>query len=504
MIRGTQPDLDDQAPKGVGLILSRREFLMSGVAAGALLVGGRAFGTSRDLACLSLQEASDSVRRKSVSPVELTQACLSRIEKLNPILNAYITITADDALTRARELEAERQRGRWRGPLHGIPIGLKDLIDTAGVMTTAGSAVFADRVPCDDASVVRRLKKAGAVMLGKLNMHEVAMGVTSVESHFGAVHNPWRRDRIAGGSSGGSAAAVAAELCYGALGSDTGGSIRLPAAYCGIVGLNPTYGRVSTHGVIPLSWSLDRVGPMCRTIADTALLLQGIAGYDRRDTASIDTPVPDYFSALRQKTSSLRIGIPQANFYEALDPDIEAAVTEALKVLGRLTARLTEVELPSASGLATPIINAEAYTFHQSHFSKHPELYQPLTRRELQAGSQVTAAAYIAARRELDRRRRLIGSVFSRVDILVTPTTPILPITIEESKTRQEDWLSARNTYPFSVYGLPGISVPCGFSRSGLPIGLQICGPRLGEPQILALAHAYEQETAWHTRHPAL
>jgi aspartyl-tRNA(Asn)/glutamyl-tRNA(Gln) amidotransferase subunit A len=485
-------------------MLSRREFLMLGAATTALLIGSRAFGTSRDLTSLSLQKASDAVRRKSVSPVELTQACLSRIEKLNPILNAYITVTADDALARARELEAERQRGQWHGSLHGIPIALKDLIDTAGVKTTAGSAVFADRVPSDDASVVHRLKKAGAVILGKLNMHEFAMGVTSVETHFGAVHNPWRRDRIAGGSSGGSAAAVAAELCYGALGSDTGGSIRLPAAYCGIVGLNPSYGRVSTHGVIPLSWSLDRVGPMCRTVADTALLLQSIAGYDRNDAASIDAPVPHYLAALRQKTSSLRIGFPRAKFYEALDPDIEAVVTQALKVLGRFTGGLTEVELPPASGLAKTIINAEAYTFHQSHFSKHPQLYQPLTRRELQDGSQVTASAYIKARRELDRIRRIIGSVFSRVDILVTPTTPILPITIEESKTRQEDWLSARNTYPFSIYGLPGISVPCGFSQSGLPIGLQICGPRLGEPQILALAHAYEQEMEWHTRHPTL
>ncbi|MGH9896784.1 MAG: amidase, partial [bacterium] len=270
-------------------------------------------------------EPAEDVRRcaqKVCVPVELTQACLSRIEALNPILNAYVTITADDALTRARELEAERQRGQWRGPLHGIPIALKDLIDTAGVKTTAASAVFADRVPSDDASVVQRLKEAGAVILGKLNLHEFAMGVTSVQSHFGAVHNPWRRDRVAGGSSGGSAAAVAAELCYGALGSDTGGSIRLPAAYCGIIGLNPSYGRVSMHGVIPLSWSLDRVGPMCHTVADTALLLQSIAGYDPNDSASIDAPVPHYLAALRQKASSLRIGSPVQSFMRPWTPTL--------------------------------------------------------------------------------------------------------------------------------------------------------------------------------------
>src|SRR5437016_5698154 len=253
----------------------------------------------------SLQQVSELIRKKSASPVELTEECLKRIEKLNPALNAYITVMGEQALRQARELEAERQSGKWRGPLHGIPIGLKDLIDTAGVRTTAASAIFANRIPTDDAEVVRRLRAAGAILIGKLNMHEFAYGATSVPSHYGPVHNPWKLDRIAGGSSGGSGAAVAAELCYGALGSDTGGSIRQPSAYCGIVGFKPTYGRVSTRGVIPLSWSLDHIGPMCRTVADAALLLGVIAGYDPLETTSLDAPVPDYAHALRTKVSGL-------------------------------------------------------------------------------------------------------------------------------------------------------------------------------------------------------
>jgi aspartyl-tRNA(Asn)/glutamyl-tRNA(Gln) amidotransferase subunit A len=483
--------------------LSRRQFLLASLATSVLLLGDRAFGAAEDLTRLSLQEASNSVRRRSVSPLELTQAYLSRIEKLNPSLNAYITVTAEQALSRARELETEQQHGRWRGPLHGIPIALKDLIDTAGIRTTAASAVFAERIPTEDAEVVRRLKEAGAVILGKLNMSEFANGVTSVDSHFGPVHNPWQLDRIAGGSSGGSGAAVAAGLCCGALGTDTGGSIRQPAAYCGIVGLNPTYGRVSTYGVIPLSWSMDCVGSMCRTVADTALLLQAIARYDPKDSASLDAEVPDYSAALRAKTSALRLGIPRTMFYQGLDPEIEASMNKALRVLRRLTRGLSEVELPTVSDLPSIIINAEAYAFHAPHFLKHPELYQPLTRQELQSGSRVTTPAYIQARRELDQICQTIGNIFSSVDLLVAPTTPILPITIEEAKNKPEDWRSIRNTSPFSIYGLPSISISCGFSRSGLPIGLQICGPYLDEPQILALAYAYEQETDWHTRRPA-
>jgi aspartyl-tRNA(Asn)/glutamyl-tRNA(Gln) amidotransferase subunit A len=454
---------------------------------------------------LTLQEASELVRRKSVSPVELTNECLKRIEQFNPALNAFITVIGEEAIARARELEAEQQRGHWRGPLHGVPLALKDLFDTAGVRTTAASAIFADRVPQEDAEVVRRLKAAGAIILGKLNMHEFAYGATSVPSHYGPVHNPWKLDRIAGGSSGGSAAAVAAGLCYGALGSDTGGSIRQPSAYCGIAGLKPTYGRVSTRGVIPLSWSLDHVGPMCRTVADTALLLQPIAGYDPQDVTTVDAPVPDYTQALRAKVSALRLGLPRAIFYEKLDPEIEAAVTKATEILRKLTASAAEVELPRYETL--PVVPAEAYAYHTPYLAKSPELYQPSTRARIEGGARITAEAYILGRRELDRIRRAVRAVFERVDLLITPTTPLSPATIADSAEAGVPppggtAISLRNTSPFDVYGLPTISVPCGFTTSGMPIGLQISGAAFAESTVLALAHAYERATEWHAHRP--
>jgi aspartyl-tRNA(Asn)/glutamyl-tRNA(Gln) amidotransferase subunit A len=494
---------------------SRRDFLKTAVAASAssaFIASAQRGETSNqkpdNLAALSIREAGNLLRARKVSPVELTNACLARIERLNPVLNAFITVTAEQALADAKAAESEIAGGRQRGPLHGIPIALKDLFDTAGVRTTAGSAIFADRVPSQDAEVVRRLKQAGAVLVGKLNMHEFAYGDTSAQSHFGPVRNPWDRQRVSGGSSGGSAAAVAARLCYGALGSDTGGSIRQPSSYCGIVGLKPSYGLVSTAGVIPLSWSLDHVGPMCRTVADAAVLLQVIAGYDPRDTNSIDAAPPDYIRALGQKVSALRLGIPRAVFFETLEPEIDHAIADALAVLQRLTASIQDVELPPYQTL--PVVGAEAYAFHAPYFTKTPELYQSATRGRIEGGARITAAAYIEGKRELDRLRRIVGDVFSKVDLLITPTTPILPQTVEEAVNRPAVpppggvAPSLRNTQPFDIYGLPTISIPCGFSRTGLPIGLQISGPRLGESRVLALAHAFEQATDWHRRAPTI
>ena len=466
---------------------------------------------SSDLTRLSIREAADLLRRKKVSPVELTQACLARIEQLNPVLNAFVTVTAESALAEARQAEAEIQRGRWRGPLHGIPVALKDLFDTAGVRTTGGSALYKDRIPTEDAEVVRRLKAAGAVLLGKNNMQEFAYGGGSIVSHFGAVHNPWDPSRIAGGSSGGSSAAVAAGLCYGALGSDTGGSIRQPAAYGNLVGLKPTYGLVSIRGVIPLSWSLDHVGPITRTVADTALMLQVIAGYDPQDTTSVEMKIPDYSAALRMKASSLRVGIVRDFFFEGIDREIEAAVNAALTVLGKLTAGLREITIPASrnESVRAVVRAAEAYAYHAESVAKSPELYQPETLRRIKPGADVTTAAYIQGRRDLAEIRRAIRDVFETVDLLVTPTTPIPPPVIAELRADEttmftKELLTVRNTAPFNVYGLPTISVPCGFTSGGLPIGLQISGPHGGEAVVLQLAHAYEQATEWHTRRPVL
>ena len=321
-----------------------------------------------DLTRLTLSDASDLLRAHKVTSVDLTSACLTRIARLNPELNAFITVTADRAMADARSADSDIANGRWRGPLHGIPIGLKDLFDTAGVRTTAGSALFADRVPSEDAEVVRRLKAAGAVIVGKLNMHEFAYGDTSAQSYFGPVRNPWNRNLVAGGSSGGSAAAVAAGLCYGALGSDTGGSIRQPSAYCGIVGLKPTHGLVSTRGVIPLSWSLDHVGPMCRRVTDAALMLQSIAGYDALDINSINAAPQDYVKGMARKVSSLRIGIPRATFYDSLDSDIEQAVSEALRILrdlNRVDARCRAPGLQNATRRWRRSVHISCSIFHK-------------------------------------------------------------------------------------------------------------------------------------------
>jgi aspartyl-tRNA(Asn)/glutamyl-tRNA(Gln) amidotransferase subunit A len=395
----------------------------------------------------------------------------------------------DSALAEARAAEAEINAGNWRGPLHGIPIGLKDLIDTAGVKTTCGSALFADRVPARDAEIVRRLKTAGAVLIGKQNMQEFAYGGTSTSSYFGPVRNPLDLERIAGGSSGGSAAAVATGMCFGAIGTDTGGSVREPAAFCGIVGLKPTYGRVSTRGVFPLSTSLDHVGPLCRNVEDTALLLQVIAGYDKLDPTSVDWAIDLYTDVVKANAKS-RIGIVRRPFFDDLDGDIACAIDEALK---QMAGDVLEVELPPTPAA---VQGPEVYAVHGKHFAASPELYGRWIQERLKQAAMVNTVAYVEARQQLDRVRRSIDDVFSEVDFLITPTTPVPPITIEEALHMSPDpagelWL--RNTRPFNAYGVPTISIPCGFTRAGLPIGLQIAGPRFGEARLLSFAWAFEK-----------
>ncbi|HKU74195.1 MAG TPA: amidase [Pyrinomonadaceae bacterium] len=442
---------------------------------------------------MTIAEASELLRRKKISPVELTTACLARIEELNPTINAFITIMHDSALAEARAAEAEINAGNWRGPLHGIPIGLKDLIDTAGVKTTCGSALFADRVPSDDAYIVQRLKHAGAVLIGKQNMQEFAYGGTSTSSYFGPVRNPWDTDRIAGGSSGGSAAAVATGMCFAAIGTDTGGSVREPAAFCGIVGLKPTYGRISVRGVFPLSASLDHVGPLCRDVRDTALLLQAISGYDKLDATCVDWPVESYTDGLTETTKS-RIGVVRHPYFDDLDHEIAIAIDAALKQISNdLASDMLEIDLPATP---TAVQAPEVYAVHSKSFTKTPELYLPWIRERLKQAKAVDIVNYIEARQHLDRLRREIDDVLANVDFLITPTTPVPPITIKEALEMSPDpagelWL--RNTRPFNAYGLPTISIPCGFTQAGLPIGLQISAARFNEAKLLSFAFAYEQ-----------
>jgi len=451
----------------------------------------------------TISELAPRLRAREISPVDLTRTCLDRIEKLNPALTAFITVTAESALAEARTAEAEIQRGEWRGPLHGIPIALKDLIDTAGVRTTSASALHKDRVPIHDAEVVRRLRTAGAVIVGKNNLHEFAYGGSSLVSYFGDVHNPWNHAHISGGSSGGSAAAVTAGLAYAALGTDTAGSIREPAALCGCVGIKPTYGRVPSRGVIPLSLSLDHVGPLTSTVADAAIVLQAIAGYDSADLTTPNIPVADYVGALREDARPLRVGVLREYFFDDLDPEVAAAMELALKSIETLVAEMKEVKLnvPTDRTLQA----AESYAYHAENAGKTPELYQAETLRRIRSGESITAAQYIKSRRELDEARRSIAQAFTGVDVLVSPTMPMPAPAIADLRATPEALRPAelkllRNTRPFNVWGLPAISVPCGFTQSGLPIGLQIAGPHWREDLVLRVAHAYEQATAWHKR----
>lgn len=428
---------------------------------------------------------------------------MERIEKINPTLNAFITMMSDSALADARIAESEIQRGEWRGPLHGIPIALKDLIDTAGVRTTAASALYKDRIPTQDAEIIRRLRQAGAVIAGKNNLHEFAYGGSSLIGYFGDVYNPWDTERVAGGSSGGSAAAISAGMALAAIGTDTAGSIREPASLCGCVGLKPTYGRVSSRGVIPLSWSLDHVGPLTANVADAALVLQAIAGYDPADITSVDVPVADYSAALREDTKQLRVGVPRAHFFEDLDPEVASALEEALQVIQALVGEMKEAQLDVPTDRTLQA--AESYAFHAENVARTPELYQPETLRRIRTGEKISAAEYIEQRRKLEEARRQIRAVFADIDLLVTPTTPIPAPAIADLKAnpdalRPAELTLLRNTRPFNVWGLPAISVPCGFTKEGLPIGLQIAGPHWREDLVLQLARAYEQTTEWHTR----
>ncbi|MGB8130209.1 MAG: amidase [Candidatus Angelobacter sp.] len=455
---------------------------------------------------LDLSEASRAVQKKEVSPVELTQACLARIEKLNPTLKAFITVTGTAALEAARKAEAEIARGEWKGPLHGIPLAVKDLVETAGVKTTAASAVLKDYVPASDAEVIRRLKSAGAILLGKLNLHEFAYGGSGIIGHFGPARNPWNTEHVTGGSSSGSAVAVAACLCYGAIGTDTAGSIRLPAAFCGITGLKPTYGLVSARGVIPLSWSLDHVGPMARTAADVALMLQAIAAYDPQDVASQKFPPVYYPSAMEESISSLRLGVAR-DYWNEVDGEIAAAVDSAVATLSKLTSGAQEVELPTETDRT--LVRCEAYAYHQKFLAGSEKDYNPETLRRIRSGSDVTAPQYIHAQHELLQQRRQILQMFARVDLVMTPTTPLLAPTFTElqaapDQLRNQEMIMLRNTRPFNVYGLPSLSLNCGFSKSGLPIGLQIIGAPGNEGIVLALAHAYQKQTNWHKEKPAL
>jgi aspartyl-tRNA(Asn)/glutamyl-tRNA(Gln) amidotransferase subunit A len=456
---------------------------------------------------LTIREVGQRLRRRELSPVELTSAILERIGRLDGPLNAFITIMREEALAQAGLAERQLLDGDDLGPLHGIPISLKDLYQTAGVGTTGGSTILADWVPAGDAAVTRRLRQAGAIVVGKNNLHEFAFGATNENPHYGVARNPWDRDRTTGGSSGGSAAAVAAGLGYASMGSDTGGSIRLPAALCGVVGVKPTYGLVSRAGVLPLSWSLDHCGPLTGTVEDAAIVLNAIVGHDPADPASADRVMPDLTTALDGRVRGLRVGLLAEYLGENVDPEVATAVRTAARDLERLGTRVEEVSVPEVehgAGASLAILYAEAAAVHERWLRTHRDAYGADVLERLSQGERLTATQYLKGQRA---RRVLIdrfAALFERLDGLITPTVPIVAPTVPDARGNAARGQLLGFTRLFNVLGLPALSVPCGFSAGGLPIGLQVVGRPFDEPTVLRVAHAYEQQAGWHRRRPAI
>ena len=463
--------------------------------------------TPTELCYMTIAQAAPLLRDGQLSPVELTRAFLERIEAIDGRLNSYVTLLPERALAQARAAEAEILRGDYRGPLHGIPIGLKDLYDTAGILTTAMSRVTPDRVPAEDATTVARLNQAGTILLGKLAMHEFALGGPDFTSLFPPARNPWNLAHIPGGSSSGSGAAVAAGLCMGALGSDTGGSIRGPASMCGIVGIKPTYGRVSNFGVVPLSWSQDHCGPMTWTVADNALMLQALAGHDPKDPTTSTAPVPDYSAALRDGIAGMTIGVPRRYFFESgpdVEPETLAAIEGALEVMAELGATVRDVDIPhveQSRAANQTIMMGEAFAYHEHNLKTRREDYGAMVRDRFLLGGMLTISDYVQAQRVRSLIKREMADALREVDVLVTPTSP-KPAAALEGYSGGATLTGPSFTGPFNASGIPAISTPGGFSSDGLPIGLQIAGKPFDEATVLRVAYAYEQAARWFERRP--
>lgn len=468
--------------------------------------------SAEEFCFLSIAQLSEQIQKREISPVEATQTYLNRIHALDAKLNSYLTVTAELALQEAQAAEAQIQKGNYRGPLHGVPLAHKDIIATKGVKTTCASKVLRDAIPDYDATTIERLRAAGAVLLGKLNMNEFA--TVSPSEYFGRVNNPWNLAHNPGGSSSGSGAAVATGLCAGSLGTDTGGSIRIPAAFCGIVGLKATHGRISLHGVTPLAWSLDHVGPLTRTVKDAALMLQALAGYDALDVDSSETPAADYTAQLTGEVKGLRLGVPSSFFAEYTDPEAKAAFEAAIEVFAGLGAKIEEVTLPSLenvwSHIALPILNGEANAWHEPYLQKQAEDYGSNVRKFLERGKATSAIDYVRARRAKARFRHDVLTACAGLDALLTPGA-LIPPPLHDARSvvinGKEVSLMATlisATCPFNLTGQPALTVPCGFSVSGLPLALQIVGKPFDEATVLQVGHAYEAHTSWHERRPGL
>ena len=467
-----------------------------------------------DLIRLSLAEAAHLIRSKAISPVELTDAHLARIRAVNPRIAAYISVYEDQARQVAKATEIMAQAGHILGPLHGVPLALKDNIAVQGLRTTAGSKVLADWIPEEDASVTARLRQAGAIFLGKTNMHEFAWGGTTNNPHYGAARNPWNTERFPAGSSGGSGAAVAASTCCGALGTDTGGSIRLPSAVNGIVGIRPTYGRVSNFGIIPLAWSMDTCGPMARTVQDCAIMFNVIAGHDPRDSTCAAEPVSDCTADLERGVDGLRIGVVPGYFFHHLQAPVHDSVQSALKTFEQLGARSIDVNIENIHGNISAqltIESAEPSTYHQRWLRERPDDYGADVRTLLEVGEMLLATHYIQAQRYRTLLRQEFMEAFKSVDVFICPTLPFTATRVGEMKVViengvEEDMLSAimQFTGVPSLTGLPSLNVPCGYDHDGMPVGMQIIGRPFSEPFLFRVGAAFQQATDFHKRMPAL
>ena len=467
-----------------------------------------------ELLGLSLAEAARKVRAREISPVDLVQASLARIRATDAVLRAYITVFEEQALQVAKAAEIMVAAGHGLGPLHGIPIALKDNVAVRGSRTTAGSKVLGDWVPDADATIAARLRQAGAIFIGKTNMHEFAWGGTSANPHYGAVRNPWNTAHFPAGSSGGSGVAVAARSCYGAVGTDTGGSIRLPSAINGVVGIRPTYGRVSNHGIIPLAWSMDTAGPMTRTVEDCALMFAAMAGYDPKDPTTAARPCADYGADLSQSLRGLRIGIVSGYFFHHLQPPVRDAVQAALAVYEKLGAQLVEVEIENIHGNISAqltIESAEPSTYHQRWLRERPQDYGDDVRTLLEVGEMLLATHYLQAQRYRTLLRNEFINAFRTVDAFVCPTLPFTATklgatTVVIENGVEEDMLSAimQFTGVASLTGLPALNVPCGFDAAGLPIGMQLIGRPFDEATLFRMGHAFQTATDFHLRAPVL
>ena len=505
--------------------ITRRDFgrMAAGTVALNLLrrpmFAAAADGGGDSIAALTLAEASTRIKAGTVTSTQLTKACLDRIDVYASKLDCFITVMRDKALAQAKILDDEQKAGKLRGPLHGIPVALKDNIDTAGTRTTAGSGVFEDRVPAEDAPVTARLKAAGAVIIGKTNLHEFAMGGGDV-SFFGPARNPWALDHNTGGSSSGSGAAISADLCYGSLGTDTAGSIRNPGCFCGVVGIKPTYGLVPIRGIAPLCVSLDHCGPITKTVEDAAMMLNILAGYDKLDITSVEHAKEDYVAGMKQPIAGLRLGIPIGAF-DGVEEEVGKNVHAAIDLLGTMTKGVKEVSLPPTNDEAyMNFANlGETYAYHEQFFKLQSTRYQPPTRIRLQAevDGHPRAEDYIRLLWELQTLRRTIDDSFSDFDLVLMPTQKTTAPALNDMLKRDLQMAAgtASAAYPrgagggssvgaYDAYGIPSITVPCGFSKEGLPIGLMICGPHFSESKVFALAAAYEQATSWHSKKPPL